>query len=298
MSISVLVVDAARRERGRANALAFHRNEVTTYFYDSRRLFRLPNWDTDVSAPSTVSLVLLHDSDKEELKNLNCSAGKIIRYTGGSPPLHSQAHEIWIRERSITSSEDAINQAEALEIIEWLNSDKQRYPGEKLPDILQSPKVIELLPAIAILCQGYLAAHAEYDKSNKSWGPPEIETALGLMGWNNLAKLAETTIVGNLKDKTEIIITPQWWLEVFGLWDTTKPGVIQDDEIWDQFEHKLKDEWQEDKYGAIEESLLDSDDPRNGVVSSLRKNLTLSSPGLIAKAYCALVKRLTDKQHT
>lgn len=289
MSISVLVVDAARRERGRANALAFYQNEVTTYFYDGNRLFQLPDWDTDVSTPSKVSLVLLHDSNKEEWRNLNCPAGQVIRYTGGSPPVHSQTHEFWIRERSITSNKDAINQSEALEIIAWLTSDKRGHSTERLPDILQSPRVIELLPAIAILCQGYLAVHAEC---------PEIEEALELMGWNNLSESNKTALIGNLKGQVETITAPQWWLEVFGLWDSAKERAAQDAEIWDQFEQKLKDEWQEDRYGCIDKSLLDPNDSSNSMIDTLRKNMFLSSPGLIAEAYCALVKRLRDRQYT
>jgi hypothetical protein len=298
MSISVLVVDSAGRKRGQSNALAFYCHEVKTYFYDGHRLAELPNWDLDELTPTHVSLVLLHNSDKEKWENLNCSADTIIRYTGGSPPIHSQEHEIWIRERSITSSEDAINQTEALEIIEWLTSNEQRYPSAQLPNILHPPRVVELLPALAILCQGYLAVHAEYNASNQGWGPPEIATALGLMGGNNLAHLTKSLSSDYRRDKAQTLSAPGWWLEVFGLWDAAKTSATQDAELWDQFERKLKDEWQEDKYGAIDDSLLNPDDPCNSMISSLRTNQTLSSPGLIARVYCALVKRLADKQYT
>ena len=69
-----------------------------------------------------------------------------------------------------------------------------------------------LVAALCILCQGYIAAHAE--RIGKRWGPPEIETVLGDMGWNEEVAAACSE---SLRDKRALVQSgAAWWRPVFG----------------------------------------------------------------------------------
>ena len=132
------------------------------------------------------------------------------------------------------------------------------------------PTSQENLMALSILCQGYLAAHAE--KQDKEWGPPEIKPALKQMGWIELMGGEEdeselSRQLKNLSGQTGVVKDPKWW-KVF-------------DE--DSLTNKCKEEW-----GSESSSKWSKVDT---LVGRIKKGKKLE-PDTVSKAYCALSERL------
>jgi hypothetical protein len=82
--------------------------------------------------------------------------------------------------------------------------------AQELAELL-APTVVglDIASALLILCQGYLAVHAEKCSSQGSaWGPSEITGALVQMGWNDeVHRLCDT----NLASKRPLVQNPAWW---------------------------------------------------------------------------------------
>lgn len=68
------------------------------------------------------------------------------------------------------------------------------------------------LAAIGILCEGYLAVHAEYPNSHT-----DIRPALNLMKWSEFrnSNRDQAFIEQNLTEKINRVQQPKWWLKVF-----------------------------------------------------------------------------------
>jgi hypothetical protein len=145
----------------------------------------------------------------------------------------------------------------------------------------------DVLSALSILCQGYLAVHAE--KQNGEWGPPEIKPALEQMGWIDLLDgEGESGIAGQLKNmsgKRDEVNDPNWWGDTFDEDDLTK---------------KAKEEWGEastDDWKSVR-NLLRRVEPADGEESSssrrplTEEELATVNPATVKDAYCALAERL------
>lgn len=129
-------------------------------------------------------------------------------------------------------------------------------------------EVIEHLSALTILCEGYLAVHAE-DTDN-------ISSALDLMGWTEFRKSerGQNLIQQGLRDKKSVVQCPQWWLDVFEQ---------------KSFDDAVKKEW-EYKTGTE-----DIPTALNGLLEAIREGDTVVPPKIVADAYCVLVKKLVKK---
>lgn len=134
---------------------------------------------------------------------------------------------------------------------------------------------LEFLPALAILCQGYLAVHAKKDTCLTD---PNVKDALRQMGWSSEMHAS----IVNAEVST--VQDPAWWLEIFDIKTSAPAGHMpkSGEKNWDLFLDKIGQEWGPDK-----ESFLRSD-----LIHTLRENRSLVVPQIVAKAYLQIMKRL------
>jgi len=118
----------------------------------------------------------------------------------------------------------------------------------------------EYLPALSILCQGYLAVHAEDDDDQEN-----VEAALEQMGWSD--DLLPDDVDVRAK-KHEVADPEKEYWQAFG-------GTEWIDQVKEEWELDSVDGW-----GDVESLLND-----------IKENRSLQ-PDTVAAAYCALVKRL------
>jgi len=138
---------------------------------------------------------------------------------------------------------------------------------------------IELLPAIAILCQGYLAAHAALGWDTQD---ADIHRALDLMGWlemadqDSAAKM-RASLAGHVGD----VRKARWWQEPF-------------EAVGSQAEDAQK-KWRECESRATEEFNIEKSKGRwediQPLLAAIGKGEELDDPRVVAKAYLALAER-------
>ena len=119
----------------------------------------------------------------------------------------------------------------------------------------------DFLPALTILCKGYLAVHADDKTYHK-----DIGNALDLMRWTDFQNSASHTDLGDKKNEVQ---QPTWWLQAFER---------------ESFCDDMKKDWKattgSDKLPDELNALLDAILNHESVV-----------PNIIADAYCVLAKQ-------
>ena len=132
-------------------------------------------------------------------------------------------------------------------------------------------KVQEYLPALTILCEGYLAAHAE-DKAYHA----AISHALDLMEWTKFRESdrGRELIRGDLCDKQDVVRQPSWWLTM--IQDTTKR---------ESFYNDVQKEWEAVVGGEVPDAL-------NRLLETILSAKTVEPPKIVADAYCILGKEM------
>ena len=127
-------------------------------------------------------------------------------------------------------------------------------------------EVQEHLSALTLLCEGYLAVHAEDTDCQK-----DISHALELMEWTKFksSKKGQELIRQDLSEKMSVVRQPQWWLNVCGQ---------------ESFCNDVKEEWK-DTAGAEMPTAL------NDLLEAIRKGESVEPPKIVADAYCTLVKK-------
>ena len=156
---------------------------------------------------------------------------------------------------------------EAHQLLNYVRALVEQGEGPK-PDLLTHPKYLSRLPALAILCQGYLAVHAR--RVGGGWGPPDIEAALHQMGYTSEV---HEVVSSNIDIKRTQVSSPDWW-DVSDEYNTVDELVKQATEEWNRAEHPMG--W--DSVYPLFEHITQEDGPLN--------------TQLVASAYCALVERL------
>jgi len=167
------------------------------------------------------------------------------------------------------------------------------YPAHKLGEYLQVKRFFEeldkgtknfsllkrsmfmFLTALAILCQGYLAVHAEYkEQQDKDWKDQDISIALEQMSWNSVDKSLIPSNLGE-KEKIKKVRNQSWWWTVFeGDFEDRKDLLAA-----------VKKEWDESSDKEISKELED-------LVKLIVEDNEVKPPKMVAKAYLALVEKL------
>lgn len=147
---------------------------------------------------------------------------------------------------------------------------------QKIPDCCTEKQENHILPALTILCQGYLAVHAEHKEQNKDWKDQDIAIALEQMGWDSVDKSLVPQSFGE-KESIEKVRNPGWWWAAFE----------------DDFKNKdkkslsvaIQEEWDMSGDKEISKELED-------LIKLIVADNEVKSPEMVAKAHLALVKKL------
>lgn len=146
---------------------------------------------------------------------------------------------------------------------------------DHLRDALEKEKiVVKFLPALAILCQGYLAAHFLWPQSASA----NVKRALSMMGWTKFVETDEGQAFAKMVVKKKgMTVKPEWWQEIFG-------DIIKEEEQSPKstFREKLDEEWGNmelpEEIAQLIDAILDQE--------------PLKDTELVALAYLRLSERL------
>lgn len=192
---------------------------------------------------------------------------------------HARAVEQW--RRLLT----AIRDRRALD--HWM----QQQAGHPALDEFFGDKKVEWLPTLAILCQGFLAVHADFDCETGRWGPPAIIKALEDMGW--LDALSDVEVrnalrprkLDDLERQRKTVGAAKWWRDPLGI--TCDDDSHLQDHIDAFLKDHIDDEWKHGKGGDLEPV-------RELVISFAQDELECNDLGRVARAYSEIRKNLGD----
>ena len=125
-------------------------------------------------------------------------------------------------------------------------------------------EVQEQLSALTILCEGYLAVHAETEDN-------DIHSALQLMKWTEFreSERGQKVIQSDLNQKMDAVQQPNWWSNVFEQ---------------DSFYEDVKKEW---KDTTSEEEIPPA---LNDLLEAIHSGDAVIPPKIVSGAYCVLEK--------
>ena len=224
-------------------------------------------WE-DVEAP--VHVILVHQGDAAAWRN-QVLARKVFwfntpGFSGGTPG------ELRIcRPTGALNFEVAVD--DAREILEFGQGVRV-----ELPSCCSPRRVMSCLPALAILCQGYLAVYAA---GNQIESDCDILNALNEMGWvhQKHAELVKSAVL-------EEVCSAAWWKAVFDLPSTDSGGRATVPEArWESFRALLDREW---GFQPFPESF-------NAILAKLRADETVTFASDVARTYLAIKNRLGNK---
>jgi hypothetical protein len=279
--IKILVVDN-NGERGQANAFSFHQNGAETYLYDPSKSQRnqVPEWDNNIILPSDFDLLILHDNNSSDWTKLKRSASYIIRYTGGD---YKNLEHPTIQKRIIDKNY-AISENEAKQVIDWINAGAN---SDELPEILSSS--IEILPALSILCQGYLMAYYAYSKDKN------ILEFMEKIGWNNLSEDIKKILENQISEQkiNEINKSDQW----FKIYEIDNESTNQTTDIYQKLKKEYKKLTQKDDFDDNLNEFLKSisicDNSQENKQDNNQAKLIEITPEIVARAYNVISSVLT-----
>jgi hypothetical protein len=220
----------------------------------------------DIKGP--VDVVLVHEGDSAAWKK-QVGAKWVFRFntpgfSGGRPS------DLRIC-RATGASNFEVTVDDAREILQFGKGIRSEPPS------CCSPKfVLSYLPALAILCQGYLATYAV---ENGCEVDDEVLKALGRMGWRH-------------REHCELVTTPAcedvcdaaWWLSALDL-AVGSLGAVQDAK-WEAFCSSMSREWGS---STISDAL-------GPILAKLRTGEPVKSALDVARAYLAISDRLRDNR--
>ena len=162
---------------------------------------------------------------------------------------------------------------EAQEIFEYVISG---CIGEK-PSCFFPPRP-KFLPALSILCQGYLA-------TNSKSPDPLVQKALNEMGWSTFKNPSIQTDLSGKKSETK---KRSWWLDPFDI-DCRKSNKEIHRQI-DKIHDQIVKEWNVPKHGEVCSCIKELTD-------ALKKTILIEdeAPPIVANAYLAISHRLAKE---
>ena len=143
-----------------------------------------------------------------------------------------------------------------------------------LKELFAIPQYAALQQTFTVLCQGYLAVHAEYKKQDKDWKDQDIAPALEQMGWDSVDKSLIPRRLGK-KEKIEKVRNAGWWWIVFESDIEDRKSLLA----------AVKKEWDESGDKEISKELED-------LIRLIVEKNEVKPPKIVAKAYLALVEKM------
>jgi hypothetical protein len=282
--VAMVMDKVTARSQSNAKAVATY---FKTYLNDGNKLQVVSNDGSQSQFRGDLKNVsfdaaLLHDNDKELLKGHEKRFMAVIRYTGGDPQ-NDTGNEIWIR-KPLTSN-SPLTEQDAKTLHDFVSQWKAEQKMPPLPDLLRPVVSLQVLPALSILCQGYLALHVnletgKFDDAVKEEERCVCTEALKTMGWLEVKDSSEERRRGILremqanKDDPELARRPEWWAETFDGEDFP-------------LEEEAKKEW-----GS---SWISDGQVAKALIYLIKSDTDCEIPAaLVAKTYLAIAERIEN----
>lgn len=213
-----------------------------------------------------VAVVLVHQADSGYWRR-QVAANKVFWFdTPGTPDGEEGDFKVF---RTTGASSFEVTEEDCREILDFGRGVRPYPPSCCTPKRTQS-----YIPAVAVLCQGYLAVYA---KESATSNCDEVREALRVMGWRpDHAKLVRESLVAVKRAK--------WWLTALSLPTEGNPkgGALVISSQWESLKSAVSKEW-----GGP----LDAD------VETLLRRMGSRQPILapdVARAYLAIWRHLTE----
>lgn len=209
--------------------------------------------------PNPLPCAIVHGGDSALWNNMNASAEQVFWFNAPGTP-HASGKDLPVLRR--TAPNFNINKDCAREILAYSAGER-----DEIPSCCKPKRKAEILPALSILCQGYLAVHA--DEHGKG---EELGSALDQMGWS------EDLTPDGSNDRVEEVSDLDWW------------------QVFDGEDHlieKVEEEWGSETgdLGAVEDLLKRITDA-DGRIAEEQGTLKEEDRVTVADAYCKLAERL------
>jgi hypothetical protein len=193
-----------------------------------RSLTERPGYDVELPAIPP-SLVLVHSRDRAAAAAIVGQARRVVLYSGGGAPLVDSAGEtvtdssgaLWIVP-PVEAHNGVITDYTARDLLDWALD-----RASVLPSILRNRPLAQTLLAMCVMCEGYLAAHA--DIQDGVWGPPSIVHALEKIDWSEFMASARGRICYEAAvARRDAVADSSWWRAVFGDQSTVRGLIVQE----------------------------------------------------------------------
>jgi hypothetical protein len=272
--IVIVIDDTPLRRKAMAEAFEGIADVQVAYHNASNKKVRRRSAKGDkLDALGPALLILRHFRDQKIDPEIKTVLTVFYGGNGGSDPDRPEGDPevIW---RQVNAGSGTLSSAEASELLVYATAIHEGTARPKKPTLLQHAYDPVLLPAISILCQGYLAVHAV--KLGGEWGPPGIKSALTHMKLPSFFEASRgdmNQLMDSLPKKRDLVSSPEWWKSVL-------PGNKKkaEKQIADELEVNTFDEC------GILKQLLDEIYGDDAV-----------SPSVVAGAYCAVATKLTGE---
>ncbi len=267
--LTACVVCRDERGKGFAGLLLAHFSEVYVISGESDKWKCDPkNFEGDCiptkKLPEHVSAAFFHSSDESLWGSNHITADCIFEFNTPGTPKPKTETILPILKRTGPSFD--ISAADITEVADFLRGQRQALPSMCCPPI-------ETLPALAMLCQGYLATGAAAKPVTDSWQQAEVNSALEAIGWPDFGQdfthFSEASISGR---SAETVQKPSWWLTTFGSVQALRQTAQRE---WQQLGN------QQDFATELEQ-----------LIDAIALGTSIDSPQLVAQAYSVIAPYL------
>lgn len=221
--MKVVICDLEGGGRERQLVKAFDKAGATVFLVDSKGRHDASNLERSTKLPEVADLLVLHKNDEATWVSQHRGSSIQVYFSGGGAPKAHSANEIWI-ERPVHSPMDVLSSEEARQVLDWAHRILSGESNVELPWVLRPTKNLQVLSALAVLCQGYLAVHWDIEKRQPDLGTENgdahrvVLQAQKEMGWH---LVDSETLDSQLRDahacrelQTEVRAAG-WWMAPF-----------------------------------------------------------------------------------
>jgi hypothetical protein len=268
----VVIIDSAEDGRRDKMAAAFEGLANVHLAYNTgQRVILSDSANNELTALEPSLVTLRHFRDLPIKPDHETTITVYFGGNGGNdnaaPP--TALYRIW---RPVGSGSGYLTTSEAKELLVFATAIKTKQEDLRLPNFLRDPRVISLLPALSILCQGYLAAHSlqqadsSINRAAEHMGLPAFLSS----GGEDVALLKRVLPLKRAETSSTV-----WWRKVLG--DSRKCVETQ---IVTEMGVKS----------------IDSTLPLKALIENIYEStLGQLQPSVVADAYCAIAAKLTGK---
>lgn len=231
----------------------------------------------------------------------------LVYYSGNggedSRFLENNQERIWRPIKIGVPNEDSgvLTVYEAKALLDYAYETKASIRSVNKPTLLEKSGCY--LPALLMLCQGYLATWARYDVSRQIWMPSDITGAIQEMKWHDFlvsGKLENWFESTDVAQKKVLVSQTRWWVRGLGfLNDLKNPSDENIHLAYAAYCAAIMSEWQRAKSIDTESdavlSLLEAIKPKaEAVTDDVSLANTPIRPSTVADAYSAIASQFSN----